>query len=116
MGAAGLSLGEVTALAAAEAIALKDAVYLVQARSEAMARCGAEHPGAMLAVIGLSKEAIDDVSRQSGAVMANFNAPDQVVLSGTAASIDQAEPLAKAKGAKRAIRLDVSGAFHSPLM
>ena len=115
-GAAGLSLGELTALAAAEAMALKDAVYLVQVRSEAMARCGARHPGAMLAVIGLSKDAIDEVCRQSGAVMANFNAPDQLVLSGTAASIEQAETLAKGKSAKRTIRLDVSGAFHSPLM
>ena len=116
VGAAGLSLGELTALAAAEAIELKEAMGLVQARSEAMAQCGAQHPGAMLAVIGLSKDVIDDICRQSGAVMANFNAPDQLVLSGTAAAIDQAEPLAKAAGAKRAIRLEVSGAFHSPLM
>ena len=116
VGAAGLSVGELTALTAAEAVSLKDAVYLVQARSDAMAHCSAQHPGAMLAVIGLSKDAIDEICRQSGAVMANFNAPDQMVLSGTAASIDQAEPLAKARGAKRAIRLDVSGAFHSPLM
>lgn len=116
VGAAGLSLGELTALAAAEAVAFKDAVYLAQARAEAMAQCATRHPGAMLAVIGLSKEAIDDICRDSGAGMANFNAPDQLVLSGTAASIDQAEPLAKAKGAKRAVRLEVSGAFHSPLM
>ena len=116
VGAAGLSLGELTALAAAEALAFKDGIYLVQARADAMAQCGAEHPGAMLAVIGLSKDAIDDICLRCGAVVANVNAPDQLVLSGTAASIDQAEPLAKAKGAKRAIRLEVSGAFHSPLM
>ena len=116
VGAAGLSLGELTALAAAEALAFKDGIYLVQARAEAMAQCALQHPGAMLAVIGLSRDAIDDICQSCGAVVANVNAPDQLVLSGTAASIDQAEPLAKAKGAKRAIRLEVSGAFHSPLM
>ena len=116
VGAAGLSLGELTALTAADAVALKDAIYLVQARADAMAHCAAQHSGAMLAVIGLSKDIIEEICQQSEAVMANFNAPDQLVLSGTAASIDQAESLAKAQGAKRAIRLEVGGAFHSPLM
>jgi [acyl-carrier-protein] S-malonyltransferase len=114
--AAGLSLGELSALCAAGVFKFKDGIYLVQARGEAMADCAAHHPGAMLAVLGLSFEVIEDVCRDSGASAANYNAPDQLVLSGTAQSITRAEELAKARGAKRAIRLDVSGAFHSSLM
>ena len=114
--AAGLSLGEVTALAVAEAFTLSDALYLVQARANAMADCAARHPGAMLAVIGLPRETIDEICRNAEVVGANFNAADQVVLSGAVPGIAKAEDLAKAAGAKRAVRLDVAGAFHSPLM
>ena len=116
VGAAGLSLGELTALAVADALRFSDALYVVQARAEAMAECAAHHPGAMLAVIGLSQDVIASVCREAEVVMANVNAPDQVVLSGTVPAIERAEPLANAKGAKRAIRLEVSGAFHSSLM
>lgn len=116
VGAAGLSLGELTALTVADAFRFTDALYLVQARAEAMAECAAHHPGAMLAVIGLSNDVIQDVCRQTGAVIANLNAPDQVVLSGTVEAIERAESVAKAAGAKRAVRLDVAGAFHSSLM
>ena len=116
VGAAGLSLGELTALTVAEAFRFTDGLYLVQARAEAMADCAAHQQGAMLAVIGLASEAIQDICRHSGAVAANFNAADQVVLSGDLPSIQRAEELAKATGAKRAVRLDVAGAFHSPLM
>ena len=114
--AAGLSLGELTALAVAEAFRPEEGCYLVRARGEAMAECAAHHRGAMLAVIGLSGEAIEAICRKSGAVGANFNAADQVVLSGTVEAIERAEALAKERGAKRAIRLEVAGAFHSPLM
>jgi len=114
--AAGLSLGELTALAAAGAFSLEDGFYLVKARAEAMAECAAHHKGAMLAVIGLGAEAVEAICRDSGAVGANYNAADQVVLSGTVETIDKAEGLAKAQGAKRAIKLEVAGAFHSPLM
>ncbi len=114
--AAGLSLGELTALAAARAFSLEDGFYLVKARAEAMAECAAHHKGAMLAVIGLGAEAVEAICRDSGAVGANYNAADQVVLSGTVEAIDKAEALAKAQHAKRAIKLDVAGAFHSPLM
>ncbi|MBI4004135.1 MAG: ACP S-malonyltransferase [Candidatus Omnitrophica bacterium] len=113
---AGLSLGELTALAVAEAFSPEDGFYLVQARGEAMAECAAHHRGAMLAVIGLSGEAVDEICKKSGAVGANFNAADQVVLSGTVEAIEKAEGLAKERGAKRTIRLEVAGAFHSPLM
>jgi [acyl-carrier-protein] S-malonyltransferase len=114
--AAGLSLGELTALAAAEAFSLDDGLYLVQARGAAMAECAARHPGAMLAVVGLTAETIRPVYEAAGAWAANYNAPDQIVLSGSADAIGKAELLAKAQGARRALRLDVAGAFHSPLM
>ncbi|MBI2884744.1 MAG: ACP S-malonyltransferase [Candidatus Omnitrophica bacterium] len=113
--AAGLSLGELTALAAAGAFSFTDGLYLVQARAEAMAECAARHPGAMLAVVGLGRDAIEQVCRQTGALMANFNAPDQLVLSGSVSAIEQAEAALKGS-AKRVVRLEVSGAFHSPMM
>ena len=113
---AGLSLGELTALAVAGAISLDDALYLVKARGEAMGECAAREGGAMLAVVGLTKDAIEPVCRQSGAWGANFNAADQIVLSGTVEAIAKAEGLAKAAGAKRVLKLDVAGAFHAPLM
>ncbi len=116
VGAAGLSLGELTAFALAHSLRFTDALYLVQARAEAMAECAARHPGTMLAVIGLGHEAIQEICRSAGVVAANFNAHDQVVLSGTVPAIEEAQRLAKAKGAKRAVRLEVAGAFHSPLM
>jgi [acyl-carrier-protein] S-malonyltransferase len=116
IGVAGLSLGELTSLAAAEAMKLSEAFYLVQARAEAMAECTAHHGGAMLAVVGLNREAIEGVCRESGASAANYNAQDQLVLSGTLESITKAQELATAAGAKRAVPLDVAGAFHSPLM
>ena len=116
LAAAGLSLGELTALAAAEAFSISDGFYLVQARGEAMAECAANSKGAMLAVIGLTGEAVEEICKTSGAWGANYNAQDQVVLSGTVQAIEDAEGLAKERGAKRAIRLEVAGAFHSPLM
>ena len=116
VGVAGLSLGELTALAVAGAFTFTDALYLVQARGDAMAECAAHHQGAMLAVIGLSHEAIQAVCEESGASAANYNTPEQVVLSGTVEAIGKAEGLAKERGAKRALKLDVAGAFHSPLM
>ncbi len=114
--AAGLSLGELSALVAAEACALDDGFYLVQARGAAMAECAASSRGAMLAAVGLAREAGEEICRGSGAWGANYNAPDQIVLSGTAEAIEKAEGLAKARGAKRSVKLDVAGAFHSPLM
>ena len=116
VGAAGLSLGELTALAAAGAMSFADGLYLVQTRAEAMAGCAARHPGAMLAVIGLDQGLIHTICHQAGVIAANLNAPGQVVLSGERAGIDEAERLANAQGAKRAIKLDVAGAFHSSLM
>ena len=116
VGVAGLSLGEVTALAVADALKFTDALYLVQARGDLMAECTAHHQGAMLAVVGLSMEVLQEVCKDSGATAANYNTQEQVVLSGTVDAITKAEELAKGHGAKRTLRLDVAGAFHSPLM
>lgn len=116
VGVAGLSLGELTALAVADAIRFRDGCYLVQARGEAMADCVTHHPGAMLVIIGLAPEALQPICQASGATAANYNAPDQVVLSGTVEAIEKAQSLASQRGAKRVVRLEVSGAFHSSLM
>lgn len=116
IGAAGLSLGELTALAAAQALSLEDGCYLVKARGEAMAECAARTRGAMVAIMGASPDGLERLCRASGASPANYNTPEQVVLSGPVEAIEQAERLAKEHGAKRAIRLEVAGAFHSPLM
>ena len=116
VGVAGLSLGELTSLAAAEACSLEEALYLVQARGDLMADCAAHSGGAMLAVIGLTGDVVRQVCEESGASLANYNAQDQIVLSGTVEAIGKAEAAAKARGAKRAVRLEVAGAFHSTLM
>lgn len=115
-GMAGLSLGEWSALTAARALRFDDALGLVSLRGEAMAECAARQGGAMLAVIGLEPSAVEEVCRESGASAANYNAPDQVVLSGPAGAIEKAKKLAMARGAKRALPLDVAGAFHTELM
>ena len=116
VGVAGLSLGELTALAIADALTFTDALYVVQARGDVMANCAAHHRGGMLAVIGLTGEAIRTLCQESGASAANYNAQDQVVLSGTVEAIEKAEGLAKSRGASRVVKLEVAGAFHSPLM
>jgi [acyl-carrier-protein] S-malonyltransferase len=118
--AAGHSLGEFTAYHAAGALPLEDAVRIVRRRGELMAQSGAERPGAMAAILGLDESAVEAACRDaagSGIVVpANYNAPDQLVISGEIAAVEEAMRLAKEAGAKRVIRLNVSGAFHSPLM
>lgn len=117
---AGHSLGEYSACVAAGAIDYEEALPLVHARGALMYQAGIERPGAMAAVLGLDRAAVEAVCAEaasSGVVnAANLNAPGQVVVSGEVAAVEAACALAKARGAKRAIRLDVSGAFHSPLM
>jgi [acyl-carrier-protein] S-malonyltransferase len=117
--AAGHSLGEYGALYAASVITFEDGLRLVAARGEAMAEAGRERPGAMVAILGMEKGKVAEViSRvKSGVVVcANENAPEQTVLSGEAAAVNEACELLKAAGARRAVPLSVSGAFHSPLM
>jgi [acyl-carrier-protein] S-malonyltransferase len=117
--AAGHSLGEFTAWCASGALSLSDGVRLVRRRGELMASSGDRRPGTMAAVIGLDPEDVAAVCRrvESGTVVpANLNAPGQVVISGDVEAVQQASALALEAGARRALPLSVSGAFHSPLM
>lgn len=115
---AGHSLGEFSALAAAGAMTFEDALRLVAARARAMQRCCEAVPGAMAAVIGLPNETVEEVcARVDGLVIpANYNSPGQVVISGEQEAVAAACAALKEAGAKRALPLPVSGAFHSPLM
>ena len=114
---AGHSLGEFSALVAAGAIGFEDGLRLVAARAQLMQQCCEKAPGAMAAVINLPDVVIEEVCAGiPGVVPANFNSPGQVVISGEESAVDQACAQLKAKGAKRALKLPVSGAFHSPLM
>jgi [acyl-carrier-protein] S-malonyltransferase len=119
-GAAGHSLGELTAYHTAGALPLEDAVRLVRRRGELMYETGTTRPGTMAAILGELQRPIEDICREAGAagevVPANYNTLEQVVVSGEVAGVEKAMELAKAAGAKRAVRLGVSGAFHSPLM
>jgi [acyl-carrier-protein] S-malonyltransferase len=119
--AAGHSLGEFTAYYSADALSLPAAARLVRRRGTLMREAGDARPGTMAAILGSLTTPIDAICRQASeergeVVPANFNAPDQIVVSGEVAGVERAMELAKAAGAKRAIRLPVSGAFHSPLM
>jgi [acyl-carrier-protein] S-malonyltransferase len=119
--AAGHSLGEFTAYHAADAVSLPGAAKLVRRRGELMYETGASRPGTMAAILGTTTTPIEQIcqraSKEAGVVVpANFNTDEQVVISGEIAGVERAMELAKEAGAKRAIRLPVSGAFHSPLM
>lgn len=121
--AAGHSLGEFTAWHAAGGLGLEDAVRLVRRRGELMYETGVARPGAMAAILGDPPESIDvyceraSVAADGGLVVAaNYNSPGQVVISGESAGVDKAIALMKEAGFKRAMKLNVSGAFHSPLM
>jgi [acyl-carrier-protein] S-malonyltransferase len=113
---AGHSLGEWTALYVAGVVSFEDTIRILKARGEYMQAACEENPGAMLAVMNLDGDELVRIAAEAGCFVANFNSLAQTVLSGTAESIDKAEELCKAAGAKRAIRLPVAGAFHSPLM
>jgi [acyl-carrier-protein] S-malonyltransferase len=119
--AAGHSLGELTAYHAAESLSLEDGLRLVRRRGELMYESGVKRPGTMAAILGDMSRPIEEIceqaSREAGQVVtANYNCPGQLVISGEEAGVERAMALAKEAGAKRAIRLNVSGAFHSPLM
>lgn len=118
---AGHSLGEYTALAVAKALRFDDALQLVRLRGEAMADAGKEQPGTMGAIIGLDDKSVEEIcsSISEGGdlvVPANFNSEGQVVISGTPEGVEKAMAAAKEGGARMATGLNVSGAFHSPLM
>jgi [acyl-carrier-protein] S-malonyltransferase len=118
--ACGHSLGEYTAHVAAGSLSFADAVRVVRRRGELMYEAGLRHPGTMAAILGLAPQEVDPVIAQAASagvvVAANLNAPNQIVISGDIAAVERAAELARGKGAKRAVRLEVSGAFHSPLM
>jgi len=119
--AAGHSLGEHTAYHAADATTLADAVRLVRRRGQLMYEVGLNRPGAMAAVLGKLEQSIESLceqaSRNAGVVVpANYNTEEQIVVSGEVSGVERVMELAKEAGAKRAVRLPVSGAFHSPLM
>jgi len=119
--AAGHSLGEFSAHVAAGTLTFADAVRAVRRRGELMYRSGTERPGTMAALLGLDDASAERVCRDATngsevVVPANFNSPGQIVISGDVPAIERAMALAKEAGARRALPLNVSGAFHSPLM
>lgn len=116
---AGHSLGEFTALVANETLTFEDGLKLVYQRALAMQKACEEKPGTMAAVLGLDDNIVEDICASISddiAVAANYNCPGQLVISGSLSGIDTAIEKLTAAGARRAIRLEVGGAFHSPLM
>lgn len=113
---AGHSLGEYTALVAAGAISLDDGIRLVQERGRLMQAAGDANPGTLAAILGLADDEVEAVCRETGAEICNLNSATQIVIGGPHPAVARAMDLAKARGARRAIPLKVSGAFHSSLM
>ena len=116
--AAGHSLGEFSALVACGALRFEDALLLVYARAQAMQAACEQNPGTMAAVLGLEDSKVAEVCEQVEGIVvaANYNCPGQVVISGETEAVDAACVALKQAGARRALRLPVGGAFHSPLM
>ncbi len=114
---AGHSLGEFSALVSAQVLTFEDALSIVKVRAGEMAKAGNLHPGSMAAILGADENQLETICNQSGIVLpANLNAPGQVVISGEVDAIENAIITAKEIGIRRALPLNVSGAFHSPLM
>ena len=116
---AGHSLGEFTALVAAHALTFEDGLKLVYARAMSMQKACEKEPSTMAAVLGLPDETVEEICetiKDTIIIPANYNCPGQIVISGTIEGVDRACELLKEKGAKRALKLAVGGAFHSPLM
>ena len=113
----GHSVGEFSALGAASTLSVRDAIALVRERGLAMAEAARQHPGSMAAILGLADEAVEALCHKIHNVWpANYNCPGQLVISGETPSVDEAIDEATREGARRAIKLRVSGAFHSPLV
>lgn len=113
---AGLSLGEYSALAASGAMSFADTLKLVQSRSALMEEATKLSKGKMAAIIGFDKDKLMEICKATGAEVANFNSPQQIVITGHAERVEKASEAIKAAGAKSVIPLEVSGAFHSSLM
>jgi [acyl-carrier-protein] S-malonyltransferase len=113
----GHSVGEFAALAAAGAMRLEEAIAVVRERGLAMAEAARRNPGSMAAILGLEDESVERICRRILNVWpANYNCPGQVVVSGETAAVEEACEVAAREGARRAVKLRVSGAFHSPLV
>src|SRR5438046_5270536 len=113
----GHSVGEFAALASAGAIKMEEAIALVRERGLAMAEAAKTNPGWMAAILGLDDEVVERICRRILNVWpANYNCPGQIVVSGENPAVDEACATAEEEGARRAVRLRVSGAFHSPLV
>lgn len=116
---AGHSLGEFSALTASDALSFEDGLTLVSKRAHAMQKACEMQPSTMAAIIGLPDEVVENVCKEITdeiVVCANYNCPGQIAISGTEAGIDKACEMLTEAGAKRALKLKVGGAFHSPLM
>jgi [acyl-carrier-protein] S-malonyltransferase len=113
---AGHSLGEYTALTLAGVLDFPTTVYLARERGRLMYEAGQKAPGSMAAILGLDEPAVMALCRETGNWLANINCPGQLVISGARENIEKAVALAPSRGASRALMLQVSGAFHSPLM
>ncbi|UCD08072.1 MAG: ACP S-malonyltransferase, partial [Dehalococcoidales bacterium] len=113
---AGHSLGEYTALAAANVLDFTTAVYLARERGRLMHEAGQQSPGAMAAVMGLDESILTAICQDTETVIANYNSPGQLVISGMKDNVLKASDQAQSAGASRVVSLNVSGAFHSPLM
>ena len=113
----GHSVGEFAALAAAEALRDDEAIGLVRERGLAMAEAARKHPGSMAAILGLEDEVVESLCRKIiGVWPANYNSPGQIVVSGEDPAVDECCADAQERGARRTVKLRVSGAFHSPLV
>lgn len=113
---AGHSLGEYTALVAAGVLDFSDGIRLVKERARLMQEAGEKRPGGMAAIIGLDLISLEEICQETGTQIANINSPEQTVISGSNNGLAWAMDLAKARGAKRVVRLSVGGAFHSSHM
>jgi [acyl-carrier-protein] S-malonyltransferase len=113
---AGLSLGEYSALVASGVLSFEDGLRLVRKRAELMEEAARVNPGKMAAIVGLERSVLEALCKKSNAELANINCPGQMVITGRTEAVEKAKNMALEKGAKRAIDLEVSGAFHSSLM
>ena len=114
--AAGLSLGEATALVAADAISFEDGLRFVRSRGQFMDEASLEKPGMMAAVLGVDLATVEAVCKATGAEVGNLNAPGQIVISGYKEKVEDAIEKLRESGARKVLPLDVSGAFHSHCM
>jgi [acyl-carrier-protein] S-malonyltransferase len=113
---AGHSIGEYTALVAANVLSFVDAICLVRERGRLMQEAGKSKPGGMAAIIGMDEVSVEEICLESGAQIANINCPGQIVVSGNSEAIACSMDLAQSRGAIGVVPLEVSGAFHTPLM